>query len=141
MPEHDHAEFVPPAGYRDPLGRPVDVALLGRFVGAAWDGCPGCQAALLERLVTDSATTARLVELACVAIHQALGRLPANLVDDAAPGLAAPEFRRLVRAARDGVATDNADMFAECARMSLAERRAAAVTAVDLLVGNLTTGS
>jgi hypothetical protein len=100
--QHDHAGFEIPATLAGPLGRPVDHDLLGRFVGAGFDGCTSCQDALLTLMVEDPDTTARLVELACVATHGALGGLPASMTDDDAPGLAAPEFRRLARAGLDG---------------------------------------
>jgi hypothetical protein len=137
MPEHQHAGFEMPAGYVDPEGRPVDHELLGRFVGAAFDGCASCQDAVLARMVQDAVTTARLVELACVATTAVLGGLPASLIRDDAPGLAGPEFRRLARAGLDGA---NDELFRLCGEMTAAERRAAADSAADLLVGLLATG-
>jgi hypothetical protein len=137
MPEHQHAGFEMPAGYIDPEARPVDHELLGRFVGAAFDGCAPSQDALLARMAQDPVTTARLVELACVATLGALGGLPASLTQDDVPGLAGPEFRRLARAGLDGA---NAELFRACEQMTAAERRAAADSAADLLVGLLATG-
>jgi hypothetical protein len=137
MPEHDHAGFEFPPGYADPLGRPVDYELLGRFVGAAFDGCAPCQDALLARMVQDAVTTARLVELACVATQGALGGLPAGLTQDGVPGLAGPELRRLARAGLDGA---NDELFRVCEEMTAAQRRAAADSAADLLIGLLATG-
>jgi hypothetical protein len=136
--QHDHAGFEIPATFGDPLGRPVDHALLGRFVGAAFDGCVSCQDPLLTLMVEDPATTARLVELACVATDAVLGGLPAGLTDQHAPGLAALEFRRLARAGLDGA---NDAMFTACADMTTTERRAAANTAADILVGQLASGA
>jgi hypothetical protein len=130
---HAH-DFGIPAGFADPLGRPVDSRLLGEFIGAAFDGCAGCQDALLTVITGDPATTARLVELACVATHDALGGLPASLTDETAPGMAGPEFRALAHAGLDG---ENDAMFALCASMTVAQRRAAADTAADILVGHL----
>jgi hypothetical protein len=121
----------------DPLGRPVDQGLLDRFVGAAFDGCTPCQESLLDRMVTDAVTTARLVELACVAVHQALGGLPASLTDELIAGEASPQFRRLARA---GLDSRNDAMFRTCQRMTGAQRRAAANSAADLLIGILAGG-
>jgi hypothetical protein len=137
MAEHQHAGFELPAGYVDPEARPVDHELLGRLVGAAFDGCGPCQDALLDRMAQDPVTTARLVELACVATQGALGGLPASLTHDDVPGLAGPEFRRLARAGLDGA---NAELFRACEQLTAAERRAAADSAADLLVGLLATG-
>ena len=129
--DHEHAGFDVPAG-SDPLGRPVDGPLLGAFIGAAFDGCTSCQNAHLTIMVQDAPTTARLVELACIGVHQAMGGLPANLTDADEPGTASREFRVLAAAGADG---GNAEMWARCAEMTPAERRAAANTAADLLVG------
>jgi hypothetical protein len=126
-----------PAGYADPAGRVVDHELLGQFVGAAFDGCTSCQDALLTLMVEDAATTARLVELACVATQAMLGGLPASLTQDGASGLASPEFRRLARAGLDGA---NDAMWRCCEQMTTSQRRAAANTAADTLIGNLSLG-
>lgn len=134
MTTHDHPGFEPPADYTDPTGRPIDHALLGQFIGAAYDGCTSCQDALMTLLIQDSDTTARLVELACIATHTLFGGLPANMTNDDAPGPAAPEFRRLARAGLDG---GNPILFEDCARMTPKQRRAAANTAADLVVGHL----
>lgn len=134
--EHSHTGFEIPAGLGDPLGRPVDHELLGQFVGAAFDTCVSCQDALLTLMVEDPATTARLVELACVATHSLLGGLPASLTDEHAPGMAAPEFRRLAHAGLDA----NDAMFAACAQLTSIERRAAANTAADILASQLGAG-
>lgn len=133
-PSHQHAGFEPPPGQADPLGRPVDHQLLGRFIGAAFDGCPSCQDALLTLLVEDAATCARLVELACVAVQASLGGLPPSMTSDDAPGMSSREFRRLARVGLDG---SNAAMFRACERMTTAERREAANTAADLIIGHL----
>jgi hypothetical protein len=133
---HAHEGFEIP--YDDPAGRPVDHKLLSQFTGAAFDGCTSCQDALLTLIVEDAATTGRLVELACVATSAALGGLPAALTDPDARGLAAPEFRHLARAGLDGA---NDQMFAQCAQMTSAQRRAAANTAADILIGHLRGGA
>lgn len=119
MSTHDH-EFPVPEGYVDPLGRPVDAALLGRFIGAAFDGCTTCQDAELTLVVADPATCARLIELACVTVDSQLGGLPASMTDPAAPGVASPEFRELARAGLDGA---NSAMFDACAAMRPTARR------------------
>lgn len=134
---HDHGGFEVPADYTDPAGRPVDHALLGQFVGAAFDGCTSCQDALLTLLTEDAPTTARLVELACVVTHAALGGLPANMTTPGVPGLCSPEFRTLAAAGVDG---NNAAMFAACERMTAGQRREAANSAADIVVGHLATG-
>jgi hypothetical protein len=69
-----------------PSAAPVDNTMLGQFVGAPFDGCTSCQDALLTLMVEDLTTTTRLVELACVSTHAALGGLPANMTDEQAPG-------------------------------------------------------
>lgn len=130
---HDHA-FEVPDGFRPPDGRrDIDHELLGQFTGAAFDGCQECQAVLLGRMAGDPAVTARLVELACVAINEAVGGLPPSLTAPG-PGLAAAEFRRLAAAGADG---NNDAMFALAETMTRAERRAAMETAADLVVGFL----
>ncbi|RGD55407.1 hypothetical protein DR950_41835 [Kitasatospora xanthocidica] len=129
--EHEHEGFEIPDDYRDPGGRPVDHKLLGQLLGAAMDGCLSCQDVLTTLLVEDPVTTARLVELACVSVHGAMGGLPGAMTDDGVPGPAAPEFRRLARLGLDG---GNAEMFAACEGMSTTGRREAANTALDFLV-------
>lgn len=135
--EHTHSGFEIPADYPDPAGRPVDHELLGQFVGAAFDGCTSCQDALLTLMVEYPPTTARLVELACVSTNAAFGGLPANLLQDGVPGPASPEFRQLARAGADGA---NTTMFTICEHMTSTERRHAANTAADILIGNLHLG-
>jgi hypothetical protein len=135
MSEHEH-DFGLPDGYADPLGRPVDAALLGRFIGAAFDGCTTCQDAELTLVVSDPATCARLVELACGMVAETFGGLPANMLDADAPGVSSPEFRELARAGLDGA--DDA-MFTACAAMRPTARRKAANTAADTIVGMLST--
>lgn len=134
---HAHEGFEIPADTADPLGRPVDHTLLGELVGCAMDGCTTCQDPLLTLLVEDAATTARLVELACIATHSAFGGLPASMTDDGVPGPSSAEFRRLARAGLDGA---NDAMFATCERMPPTERRSAANTALDTLVGLISAG-
>lgn len=133
---HRHAGFETPPGYTDPQGRGVNTALLGQLLGAAVDGCTTCQAVLLTLLVEDAASTARLIELACVATHSLLGGLPASLTDPAADGPTSPEFRELAAA---GLNEQNTALFDRCAQMSTTQRHAAATTAADILTGLLAT--
>jgi hypothetical protein len=132
---HNHGDGFDASA--DPLGRPVNGALLAEFIGAAFDGCTPCQDAQLTLLADDDATTARLVELACVGTAAQFGGLPDNMTVDGYPGPASPEFRRLARAGLDG---GNDTMFTTAAQMTSTERRAAANTAADLLVGQLMMG-
>lgn len=112
-------------------GQPVDHDLLGKFVGAAFDGC-SCQGALLTLMVDDPATIAHLVELTCVSSQASFGGLPAYLIDDRLRGPASPEFRQLAR-----LHGANTTMVTVCREMTSHQRRCAVHTAVDLLVGNL----
>lgn len=137
-PQHLHEGFEIPDDFADPGGRPVDHRLLGEVMGAAFDGCTTCQDPLLTLMVEDPATSARTVELACVAIHGQLGGLPPSMTDEDAPGsTSSPEFRRLARAGLDGA---NDAMFRECERMTAAERRSAVNTAMDTIVGLMAVG-
>lgn len=134
---HAHAGFEIPGDYQDPGGRPVDHDMLGRLVGAAFDGCTSCQDPLLTLLVEDPATTARLVELTCVLTHSLLGGLPESMTDPDVPGQSTPEFRRLAAASLDGA---NDAMRQVCAAMTPTERRAAVNTGLDTLVGFMGVG-
>ncbi|MFD7735305.1 hypothetical protein ACFV6F_33595 [Kitasatospora phosalacinea] len=129
--EHDHRgwnlEAMPQPGGWQP-----DSRLFEEVTGAAFAACLSCQDMALTLLVEDAVTTARLVELACGAIIELVGDMPPELTDPAAPGHASPEFRRLARAGL-GASTDG--MYRECELMTTAERRAAANTALDTLVG------
>ncbi|MFE7193952.1 hypothetical protein [Kitasatospora sp. NPDC057541] len=129
--DHDHCgwglEAIPQPG-----GRQADSRLFAEVTGAAFEGCVSCQDMALTLLVEDAVTTARLVELACGAIIELVGNIPAALTDLEAPGVASPEFRRLTRAGL-GATTDG--MYRECELMTTAERRSAANTALDTLVG------
>jgi hypothetical protein len=118
----------------DAQGRPVDGQLLAEYLGAVIQACNSCQDVHLTLMIEDPATTARLIELACVSMKKLVGGLTPDLMDDAVPGPASPEFRRL---ARIGSNRNNARMWAECEAMSPAERRAAVNTAADLLAGYL----
>lgn len=135
--EHAHEGFEIPDDFKDPEGRPVDHKMLGALVGAAFDGCTSCQDPLITLLVEDAATTARVVELACVGAQGMFGGLPANMTDPDVPGPASQEFRRLARAGLDDA---NDTMWQECAGMSSADRRSAANTALDMLIGQMSLG-
>jgi hypothetical protein len=130
---HDHS-FGSDEDIPDPYGRQVDNRLLGEVVGAAFDGCKSCQDLLLTRLVEDSGTTARLVEMACGVTSELVGGLPPGMLDDAVPGPSSLPFRRLARAGLDGA---HDAMWEVCAEMSVKERRAAVNTALDTLIGHL----
>ncbi|MEV4928065.1 hypothetical protein [Streptomyces roseoverticillatus] len=134
---HAHEGFEIPDDFEHPGGRRIDNKLLGSLTGAAFDGCTSCQDPLLTLLVEDPVTTARLVELACVGAQSMFGGLPPSMTDDGVPGESSPEFRRLARAGLDG---SNDAMFEECERMSPAERRAAANTALDTVIGQMAMG-
>lgn len=134
---HQHDDLAPPAGFHDPAGRPVDHHLLGQLMGAAFDGCVTCQDPLLTLLCEDSVSTARLVELACVATQMMFGGLPPNMVDESVPGMPSREFRRLASLGADSDDEAHTAMFDACTAMTTTERRSAANTAVDLLVGHL----
>lgn len=131
---HHHEGFELPPGYTDPQGRPVNHDLLSQFVGAAFDGCTSCQDPLLTLLTEDPTTTARLVELACLSIHDAFGGLPASMTDPGAPGPSSPEFRQLARTGLDGA---NDALMRECENFTPTQRRAAANTAADTVIGQL----
>lgn len=134
MTDHNH-EFGIPDGYVDPSPYPVDIALLDRFVGAAFDGCPTCQDAELTLLVSDATSCARLVDLACGMMGDIFGgALPPSTYDPAAPGVAALEFRALVRAGLDG---KSEAVVAACQAMTPTARRKAVNTAADIIVGLL----
>lgn len=115
-------------------GRPVDSGLLAETMGAAIDGCTSCQDVHLTLLTQDSISCTRLVEVACMAIQDVFGGLPATLLDDAAPGETSSEFRLLARTGVDG---KQADMWKACDEMSPERRRAAVNDALDLLAGVL----
>ncbi|GLW54690.1 hypothetical protein [Kitasatospora phosalacinea] len=77
-------------------------------------------------------TTARLVELACGAIIELVREMPSALTDPGVPGAAGPEFRRLARGGQ-GATTDG--VYRACELMTTPERRGAANTTLDTLVG------
>lgn len=134
MTAHDHR---PPPDLRvgpDPLGRPVNEDLIDQLLGALIDACPDCQRHALDQAQADPATTARIVELACVAVDRTFGGLPRNLTDDSALGLAHPAFRAMARA---GIDHGPHALVAEAHHHPEPDRRGALTTALDLLAGLL----
>lgn len=127
--DHIHDGF---AADPDPLGRGVDGPLLGHLIGAAMDGCKPCQADLLAAVADHPPTTARVVELACMAVQNAVGGLPLDLTDPDMITMASRAFRVLARTGVDG---GNEQMFEAADEMAITERAAAVDTALNLLVG------
>ncbi|WP_410877388.1 hypothetical protein [Nocardia sp. A7] len=120
----------------DPLGRGIDGPLLSHLMGAAFDRCAPCQADLLAAVADHPPTAARAVELACIAVHEKVGGLPGNLTEPDIHAIASRAFRHL---ARTGVNHGNEQMFEAAAVMSITDRAAAVDSALDLLVGILST--
>ena len=132
--DHGHEGFEVAPGKLSGWG--VDAVLLGQLVGAAVELCFSCQEALLTLVGEDAATTAQLVELACVAVNETLGGLPVDLVDVADADSPVPlGFRQLALSVFEG--SDPAALLAQCAGMAAAERRGAARTATSLFVGEM----
>jgi hypothetical protein len=136
--EHDHALPLSPDVLADPRGLPVDMAMLARLIGAAFEGCASCQDPLMTLLVPDAPSVARLVELACVATYSLFGFLPANMTDPDVPGRSGPAFRKLAAAGADG---ENAALFELCEQMDPRARREATNDALEILVGHLVTAT
>lgn len=129
--DHSHILFqldVP----EESQGFPIDYHLLSRLVNAAFDMCRACQDDFVTRISLDGPSTARLVELACVAINEVWGGLPPDFTQDDAESMASPEFRRLARVGSDG---HNDAMYAECGKMTPAERKAAIESSTAILAG------
>ncbi|MGI5223250.1 hypothetical protein [Nocardia sp. CA-290969] len=118
----------------DPERRHIDHTVIAECLGAGLDGCPVCGQQALEALITNAAATARLVEIACVAIGEMFGGIPAYLYDDNVGGPASATFRRLARLGVDGKIDQ---MFSTVEDMTLDERRQAADTAMDITIGRL----
>lgn len=119
----------------DAEGRAVNEQLLAALTGAAVGNCAECVERLLEEVAAEPACVARLVEVTrLTAIRTNRGDLPAYMTDDDDPsGPTAPEFKRLVRAV-----TAAEPVTVVCEQMTDAERHAAASTAIERLVGQLT---
>ena len=136
---HDHGKGFSPV-VEDFAGQPVNGGLLTELMGASLDGCTSCQDPLLTLLSEDPVTTARLVNVACVAVQGLMGGLPKGLLDPADPSaMASQEFRRLARAGADvdDEAVLASEMWKVTSTMTPSERRAAANSALDLLAGML----
>ncbi len=134
MGTHEHDPVELPGGSTDADGRPVDQQLLGELMAAALKGCTGCMDRLLGQVAADSACVARLVEVSrLTALRVYRGELPPFMTDDGdRSGPCSAELRRLVRAV-----TAAEPLFEECEQLTVAERRSAAHTALELLVGHL----
>ncbi|MFD5030015.1 hypothetical protein ACFWM0_06255 [Streptomyces sp. NPDC058405] len=135
MGAHDHGPVELPGGPVDAEGRAVNEALLAALTGAAVNGCAGCVERLLDEVAAEPACVARLVGVArLTAMRLDRGELPRFMTDDDdSSGPAAPEFKRLVRAV-----TAAEPVTEVCERMTAGERRAAAGSAIEMLVGHLT---
>ncbi|MFC5252979.1 hypothetical protein [Streptomyces nigrescens] len=134
MGTHQHDPVELPGGSTDSDGRPVDQQLLGELMAAAIKGCTGCVDRLLGKVAADSVCVARLVEVSrLTALRVYRGELPSFMTDDDdGSGPSSTELRRLVRAV-----TAAEPLFEECEQLTVAERRSAASTALELLVGHL----
>ncbi|NGO67080.1 hypothetical protein [Streptomyces boncukensis] len=133
--QHHHEPVEFPGGSTNADGQVVDGRLLGELMGAALNDCAECVDQLLSEVARDSACLSRLVEVSrLTALRVYQGELPPFMTDDddrSGPG--SMEFRRLVRAVNAAE-----PLVEEYGRMTHAERRRAADTALDLLVGHLT---
>ncbi|MFJ1756546.1 hypothetical protein [Kitasatospora sp. NPDC088134] len=128
MSDHQHP-FPLRLAAGAPGGDPADQQIM-EILGAAYHGCASCQDAQLTLLTASAPATARLVLLTLELTAQQLGLVPANLTVDALPGRAALPFRLLAR-----TSPDPALMLRTSERLLPGARRAAANTAVDILVG------
>ena len=130
-PNHSHSLFQLdiPEGSR---GFPIDYRLLSRLINAAFDMCQACQDDLATRISLDGPSTAGLVELACVAVNEVWGGLSPDFTQDDRESMVSAEFRRLARTGSDG---HNDAMFAECGKMTPAERKAAIESSAAILAG------
>jgi hypothetical protein len=129
--DHSHMVFqldVPD----DSRGFLIDYRLLSRLVNAAFDMCQACQDDLVTRISLDGPSAAQLVELACVAVNEVWGGLPPDFTEDDQELMVSPEFRRLARVGSGG---HNDAMFAECGKMTPAERKAAIESSAAILAG------
>lgn len=133
--DHDHELPLGPEVLADPLGRPVDMRMLARLIGAAVEGCAGCREELLAQLVRDPFGIVRLVEMACVGTEQVIGYAPADLFEPELPGETGQAFRTLATAGADG---QNRASTPVCTAMEPGRRREAAEDALNILVELLT---
>lgn len=135
MGAHEHGTVELPGGPASADGRAVNETLLGALMAAAIKGCAACVDRLLDEVAGDPACVARLVEVSrLTALRMQRGEIPGFMTDDDdRSGPAAPELKRLVRAA-----TAAEPLTEVCEQLTAAERRAAAGYALELLVGQLT---
>lgn len=129
---HDHSLGVT----ADPTRPHINIRALDALVGAAFDGCATCQDAQLTLVVDDPPAVARLVEVTCGAVHGIFGGLPHDMITPGAAGPTSDEFRTL---ASIGADDNNVAMYERAAQMNATERRAATNTALDIMVGLLST--
>ncbi|MGN2634652.1 hypothetical protein ACTD5D_00345 [Nocardia takedensis] len=126
MNDHDHAFGMPldidPAGGSDPV-------MLRRLIGAAYAGCSPCQVTALAAVAEHPPTSARVIEVTCTTLVDALGSIP----ESALSTLSTP-FRTL---AVVGDETGVDQMRAAAAMMTTDQRRQAVDSALDLLIGIL----
>jgi hypothetical protein len=118
-----------------PPREPVDMTLLALLLSAAWDRCAPCLERRQAKLAEDAGSTAGLIHATYREIQHSLGGLPRMLMDPFHPtSPASPEFRLL---ASVGIEGGVADLLATTEAMTPAQRRAAAATALDLLLTHL----
>lgn len=133
MGAHQHGSVELPGEPTDDEGRAVNEQLLAGLMGAALKGSE-CLDEHLDEVAADPACLARLVtvsRLAALRVHH--GELPGYITDDDDRfGPSYPELKRLVRAV-----TAAEPLFDLCEQLTPAERRAAAVGALEVLVGSL----
>jgi hypothetical protein len=134
---HDGFEAPPESAERFGESGEINTEWITKLIGAGFDTCQPCQSEALTHLADDPLATTRLVELACVATHSALGGLPANMTDSRAPGVSGKHFRAAARSGLDG---NTRAMFETVRAMAGPARTEAANDAADLLVGHLMMG-
>ncbi|WSP41490.1 hypothetical protein OG247_32145 [Streptomyces sp. NBC_01244] len=135
MGAHEHGSVELPGGPTNAEGRAVNEALLGALMAAAIKGCTECVDRRLDEVASEPTCLARLVEVTrLTTLRLNRGEIPGFMTDDDDTfGPAAPELKRLVRAA-----TAAEPLTEVCEQLTIAERRAAAEYAIELLVGALT---
>ncbi|MFI1060450.1 hypothetical protein ACH4TC_00985 [Streptomyces spororaveus] len=135
MGTHKHGSVELPGGPTNTEGRAVNELLLGALMAAAIKGCTECVDRGLDEIAGEPACVARLVEVTrLTALRLHWGEIPGFMTDDDDRfGPAAPELKRLVRAA-----TAAEPLTEVCEQLTAVERRAAASYAIELLAGQLT---
>lgn len=132
---HEGFPFPP-----DVQGRPFNLELLGALMGAALHppvGCLPCQAARLDDIAADADTFTRLAAVGAMMVADTAGGIPGPLLDPAA-GRVPPLLARLWAAGADQPEADEA-MYGIAAAATPDERRAAASSLLDIIVGHLAT--